>query len=106
MEPLPRFSIPSIQPLSLSWAQHMASTIRQLTEIIANNVEKITAIYENAGVPLPSLDEPSPANAALPPNAEVFQAITLVQSAASQLLATILPTPSVMMEARTSVCFF
>lgn len=81
----------------------MASALRQLTDIIAQNVEKITEIYENVGVALPTLDEPSRSNATLASNAELIQSITLVHSAASQLLATLLPSPLVILEAFTGV---
>ena len=82
---------------------NMASALRQLTDIIAQNVEKITEIYENVGVALPTLDEPSRSNATLASNAELIQSITLVHSAASQLLATLLPSPLVILEAFTGV---
>jgi hypothetical protein len=79
----------------------MASTLRQLTNTLTQNVEKVIGIYESVGTPLPTLDDPSPPNAALVSNAELIQTVTLVHSAASQLLATILPSPLVISEAVT-----
>jgi hypothetical protein len=84
----------------------MAFTLRQLTSIIAQNVEKVIGIYDNVGVPLPTLDEPSPPNAALASNTDLIQSITLVQSAASQLLATIIPSHLLILEATTGVRHF
>jgi len=84
----------------------MASTLHQLTNIIAQNVEKVIGVYDNIGIPLPSLDEPSLPNAALSSNAALIQSITLIQSAASQLLATILPSSLIVSEAATGVRHF
>jgi len=84
----------------------MAFTLRQLTSIIAQNVEKVIGIYDDIGVPLPTLDVPSPPNAALASNADLVQSITLVQSAASQLLATIIPSRLIIAEAVMGVRHF
>ena len=81
------------------------NTLRQPTNIIAQNVERLIDIYENVGISLPVLDESSFPNAALASNAELIQDVTLVQPASSQLLATILPSALTITEAVIAVCY-
>jgi hypothetical protein len=85
----------------------MAATLVQLADLISDNVNKYIDLHANAGFPVPTLDEPiiSP-SAMLPPSPELMQSILLIHSAASQLIATVLPTPLILVESVTSVCSF
>ena len=79
----------------------MAEILLQLVDIIQTNVVRLTAAYNDAGLPVPSLDDAT--QSPPPPQEDINQLTSLVVSAAAQLIATITPGKSALLETAMSV---
>ncbi len=79
----------------------MAETLLQLVDLIQTNVVRLTAAYNDAGFPVPSLDDAT--QSPPPPQEDINQLTSLVVSAAAQLIATITPGKSTLLQNAMSV---
>lgn len=79
----------------------MAETLLQLVDLIQTNVVRLTAAYNDADLPVPSLDDAT--QSPPPPQEDINQLTSLVVSAAAQLIATITPGKSTLLGAAMSV---
>ena len=79
----------------------MAETLLQLVDLIQTNVVKLNAAYNNASLSVPSLDDATVSTA--PPQEDINQLTSLVVSAAAQLIATITPGKTTLLETAMSV---
>ena len=79
----------------------MAETLLQLVDLIQTNVLRLTAAYNDAGLSVPLLDD---AIQSPPPSQEdINQLTSLVVSAAAQLIATITPGKTTLLQTALSV---
>jgi len=79
----------------------MAETLLQLVDLIQTNVVRLNAAYNDARLPVPSLDDATQSPA--PPQEDIIQLTSLVVSAAAQLIATIVPGKTTLLETAMSV---
>lgn len=79
----------------------MAETLLQLVDLIQTNVVNLNAAYSDASLPVPSLDDTT--LSATPPQEDINQLTSLVVSAAAQLIATITPGKTTLLETALSV---
>ena len=79
----------------------MAETLLQLVNLIQTNVVRLTAAYNDAGLPVPSLDDATQSRP--PPQEDINQLTSLVVSAAAQLIATITPGKTTLLQNAMSV---
>ena len=79
----------------------MAETLLQLVDLIQDNVVRLNAAYNDAGLPVPSLEDATQSPA--PPQEEISQLTSVVVSAAAQLVATITPGKATLLETAMSV---
>ena len=79
----------------------MAEKLLQLVDLIQTNVMRLTAAYNHAGLPVPSLDDPT--QYPPPPQEDINQLTSLIISAAAQLIATITPGKITLFQTATSV---
>lgn len=81
----------------------MAETLLQLVDLIQTNVVKLNAAYSDASLPVPSLDDTTLSATPRPPQEDINQLTSLVVSAAAQLIATITPGRTTLLETALSV---
>lgn len=79
----------------------MADILLQLVDLIQTNVVRLNAAYNNASLPVPSLDDTT--LSAAPPQEDINQVTSLIVSAAAQLIATINPGKTTLLETALSV---
>jgi len=87
--------------VSVSGIPTMAETLLQLVNLIQTNVVRLSAAYTDAGLPVPSLDDPT--QSPPPPQEEINLFTSLVVSAAAQLIATITPGKTTLLGTAMSV---
>jgi hypothetical protein len=79
----------------------MAETLLQLADLIQANTLRLKAAYNDACLLVPSLDDATQYPA--PPQEDINQITSLIVSAAAQLIATITPPKTTLLETAMSV---